>query len=86
MQLVTVHASDTPNVAMVAATEREASHAAARAAAARKTKSAHAANIFGGGGGGKAKAKHRRDAVSDRQHAALKRSAARFFRITAPRA
>jgi len=44
-------------------------------AAARLAKRAQATKILGGVG----KPKNRRDSVSDRQHAQLKRSAARFF-------
>ena len=51
-------------------------HSARRAtAAARQAKRAQATKILGGVG----KPKHRRDSVSDRQHALLKQSAARFF-------
>jgi len=57
-------------------------HAAVIAAAAGKAKRAQAAKILGGGVGKGKRA--RRDAVTDRQHAALKRSAARFFGAKTP--
>lgn len=56
------------------------SHSAVAAAASGKAKRAQAAKILGGGiGKGK---RNRRDAVTDRQHAKLKRAAAHFFGVT----
>jgi hypothetical protein len=52
-------------------------HAAVASAAAGKARRAHEAKILGGGVGKGPRS--RRDAVTDRQHVALKRSAARFF-------
>lgn len=77
---------DVATAAIDVATEATAlpPHASVVAAAAAKAKSAHAAKILGGGVG-KGGKRARRDTVSDRQHAALKRAAARFFvRATTP--
>lgn len=52
-------------------------HADVVAAAVRKAKCAQVRKILGDGAGKGKRA--RRDAVSDRQHAALKRAAERFF-------
>jgi hypothetical protein len=79
-----IHPPPVPSAMVVDAPELPV-HPAVAAASAKKARHAHAARILGSGGGaGKGKQRTRRDAISDRQHAALKRSAARFFFVKAP--
>ena len=77
---------DVATAAIEVATEAAAlpPHAAVVAAAAAKARRAQAAKILGGGVG-KGSKRARRDAVTDRQHAALKRAAVHFFvRVKTP--